>query len=182
MEKDYIWLALGYSLPVKPSANRVYLWRKLRELGANTRPGTALLPHSRQNLQRLRELKAKVQAMGGEASLAELRFIDEQDNTKLVDWFKKQSEKEYNELLHEMMELCERSEKGSVKAIQKRLDLIRSRDYFEIRHELEADKPLPLSLGAELNFEGGLADLINDIKQGVRDIGSLFAQGGNQPK
>ena len=28
------WMGLGYNLPVNPSKNRVYVWRKLKEFGA----------------------------------------------------------------------------------------------------------------------------------------------------
>ena len=28
------WIGLGYNLPVNPSKNRVYVWRKLKEMGA----------------------------------------------------------------------------------------------------------------------------------------------------
>lgn len=29
------WLALGYSVPVNPSKNRVYVWRKLKSTAQN---------------------------------------------------------------------------------------------------------------------------------------------------
>ena len=28
------WIGMGYNLPVNPSKNRVYVWRKLKEVGA----------------------------------------------------------------------------------------------------------------------------------------------------
>ena len=34
MAEQLRWLALGYSVPVNPSKNRVYVWRKLKEYGA----------------------------------------------------------------------------------------------------------------------------------------------------
>lgn len=44
------WLALGYSVPVNPSKNRVYVWRKLKEYGAEYfKQGVALLPYNRQS-------------------------------------------------------------------------------------------------------------------------------------
>ena len=34
MAEPLRWLALGYSVPINPSKNRVYVWRKLKEYGA----------------------------------------------------------------------------------------------------------------------------------------------------
>ena len=34
MAEPIRWLALGCSVPVNPSKNRVYIWRKLKEYGA----------------------------------------------------------------------------------------------------------------------------------------------------
>ena len=39
------WLGLGYNVPVNPSKNRVYVWRKLKEFGASYfKQGVAILP------------------------------------------------------------------------------------------------------------------------------------------
>lgn len=44
---ELYWIALSYHLPSDSSKSRVYLWRKLRELGAeNLRPGIAVLPRT----------------------------------------------------------------------------------------------------------------------------------------
>ena len=50
MAEPIRWLALGYSVPVNPSKNRVYVWRKLKEYGAEYfKQGVALLPYNRQS-------------------------------------------------------------------------------------------------------------------------------------
>ena len=54
---ELYWIALSYHLPSDSSKSRVYLWRKLRELGAeNLRPGIAVLPRTPENLRRMRQL------------------------------------------------------------------------------------------------------------------------------
>ena len=69
------WLALGYSVPVNPSKNRVYVWRKLKEYGAEYfKQGVALLPYNRQSYTKFKYLSAKILEMGGEASIVEMKF------------------------------------------------------------------------------------------------------------
>ena len=57
MDSPRKWLALGYSLPINPSRNRVYVWRKLKELGAEYfKQGVAILPGNKKNSARLARL------------------------------------------------------------------------------------------------------------------------------
>ena len=68
---ELYWIALSYHLPSDSSKSRVYLWRKLRELGAeNLRPGIAVLPRTPENLRRMRQLLQKIREM-----------VKERDNT-----------------------------------------------------------------------------------------------------
>ena len=61
---ELYWIALSYHLPSDSSKSRVYLWRKLRELGAeNLRPGIAVLPRTPENLRRMRQLLQKIREM-----------------------------------------------------------------------------------------------------------------------
>ena len=77
MAEPIRWLALGYSVPVNPSKNRVYIWRKLKEYGAEYfKQGVAILPYNRQSYTKLKHLQAKILEMGGEASIVEMKFLD----------------------------------------------------------------------------------------------------------
>ena len=61
MAEPIRWLALGYSVPVNPSKNRVYIWRKLKEYGAEYfKQGVAILPYNRQSYTKLKHLQAKI--------------------------------------------------------------------------------------------------------------------------
>ena len=42
MAEPIRWLALGYSVPVNPSKNRVYIWRKLKVLLSCRTTGKAI--------------------------------------------------------------------------------------------------------------------------------------------
>jgi len=94
------WLALGYTVPVSPSKARVYIWRKLKECGAEYfKQGVAVLPNFSQSMQQFSMLAQKIRQMGGEASIVELRFIDPVDEAQMTARFRKQVENEYQELL-----------------------------------------------------------------------------------
>ena len=38
-----VWLGITYTVPAKPSKARVYIWRKLKELGAEYYHGMAMV-------------------------------------------------------------------------------------------------------------------------------------------
>ena len=88
MAEPIRWLALGYSVPVNPSKNRVYIWRKLKEYGAEYfKQGVAILPYNRQSYTKLKHLQAKILEMGGEASIVEMKFLDPKDEREMVRSF-----------------------------------------------------------------------------------------------
>ena len=135
------WLALGYNVPINPSKNRVYVWRKLKEYGAGYfKQGVAILPKSAQNLTRFRNLAGKILEMGGEASIVELKFLDPRDEQDTIARFCTQSENEYTELLRDCAHLLDNmrdslfpSNEGSeyLRKMIKRYGQVQSRDYFK---------------------------------------------------
>lgn len=131
-----VWLALSYNVPVNPSKNRVYVWRKLREYGAGYfKQGVALLPMSAQSMAKFRQLSAKIREMGGEATIAELRYCDARDEAEAIERFRKQAEDEYLELMRDCAALMgnlfsagDRSER--FKRVARRFKQAQARDYF----------------------------------------------------
>jgi len=66
------WLLLHYKLPTDPSAPRVYIWRKLKRLGAILFQDTVwVLPRTARTLEQFQWLSAEIIEMGGEAALWE---------------------------------------------------------------------------------------------------------------
>src|SRR5512134_877635 len=62
------WLLLHYRLPSKPSALRVYIWRKLKRLGAILlHEAVWVLPDQPRTAEQIQWLTAEIQEMGGEA-------------------------------------------------------------------------------------------------------------------
>ena len=142
-----IWLTLGYNVPVNPSRNRVYVWRKLKEFGAGYfRPGVAILPKTPDSLGQFRALTKKIREMGGEAVLAELRFLEEVDEANTIRTFNDQSRDEYMELMKDCAHLMDNIKENifpdqgadSVRKMMRRYGKVKSRDHFQSGHGGEA--------------------------------------------
>lgn len=167
------WLGLGYNIPPTPSRNRVYIWRKLREFGAEYfRSGVAVLPNTPENLENFRRLAKRIGEMAGEATLIALDFLDEKDETELIDRFRKQTEGEYQQLLEEAEELLRQqraqpltNEAGSrLKRLQRQLMRVRGREHFAggLTQELESGFSQLIEA-----LRGTAGDFSNQLRQSI---------------
>jgi hypothetical protein len=94
------WLLLHYKLPSKPSALRVYIWRKLKRLGAILlHEAIWVLPDQPRTVEQVQWLTAEIQEMGGEAYSWRASTILGQDNESLTQQFNDQVDKVYSDLL-----------------------------------------------------------------------------------
>ncbi|WRS26743.1 Chromate resistance protein ChrB [Oscillospiraceae bacterium MB08-C2-2] len=135
------WVALGYNVPVNPSKNRVYVWRKLKEMGvAYFKQGVAVLPKNQKSIAAFRALAAKIRSMKGEASLIEITFLDPEDEQEFVSRFRLQSEGEYGELMRDCANLMESIRHNlltdpalpdHIGRMIKRYTKVKQRDYFK---------------------------------------------------
>ena len=99
------WLAVTYKVPTEPSRTRVYLWRKLKELGAvYLQQGTAVLPMTEVLLAQVLALKAGVVSSGGEVLVGRMEFVEEEDDARVIAAFQLQRNGDYDEIV----EQCER--------------------------------------------------------------------------
>ena len=166
-----VWLALSYNVPINPSKARVYVWRKLKEFGAEYfKQGVAILPISAQSMQQFATLAQKIRQMGGEASIVELRFTDPVDEAQMTARFKKQAEDEYTALLNDcknaLRELrnlpaafsLSQQDGERMKQVVKRYRKARSKDYFKT--------------GTSREIEAGIDEMIDS----VREIASDFSK------
>jgi len=65
-EERQKWLGITYTAPAKPSKARVYIWRKLKELGAEYYHGMAMIPQSPKTLDSVKKLAARMRELGAE--------------------------------------------------------------------------------------------------------------------
>jgi Protein ChrB, N-terminal len=69
------WLLFLYKVPHEPSSYRVYVWRKLKRIGALLLHDSAwALPMSSRSLAQFQELAAEIAKLGGDSLLWEARL------------------------------------------------------------------------------------------------------------
>lgn len=77
----HTWLLFLYKVPHEPSSHRVYVWRKLKRLGAILLHDAAwALPMTPRSLEQFQGLAAEIADLGGDSLLWEARLaIGKQD-------------------------------------------------------------------------------------------------------
>src|SRR5947209_8223835 len=74
------WLQLTYKVPSEPSQKRVWVWRRLQNLGAYALQNSVyLLPFSEEVEKHFRQLVHEIHDMGGEASIFCVTALDSPD-------------------------------------------------------------------------------------------------------
>jgi hypothetical protein len=94
------WLLLHYKLPTKPSALRVYIWRKLRRMGAILlHDAIWVAPDTPRTAEQFQWLRAEVQEMGGDAFYWKASSILEEHDGSITEMFRNQVDDIYSKLL-----------------------------------------------------------------------------------
>jgi len=120
------WLLIHYKLPNKPSALRVYIWRKLKRLGAILlHEAVWVLPDSPRTTEQIQWLVAEIQEMGGSAYSWRANAIWRQDDESITQQFNEQVDEVYTDLL-------KRLEKPSadLQEISRQYQQAASQDFF----------------------------------------------------
>lgn len=108
------WIALVYSVPANPSKARVFVWRKLRSIGAQAlRPGLALLPNKKEGLSAFESLAKKIREFTGDAVIIEMNFVDPVENEEMRKRFFKADENALKDTLSECAALLDRMNKAT---------------------------------------------------------------------
>lgn len=69
---------LTYKVPAEPAKRRIWLWRKIKGIGAvYLQNGVCLLPRSDAHLRQLKILENEIVEMGGEAVLLETAGLED---------------------------------------------------------------------------------------------------------
>lgn len=173
-----VWLGITYTAPAKPSRARVYIWRKLKELGAEYYHGMAMVPQTPRLLESVRKLTVRMRELGAEVSVLEIRFVDPLDEEKVVAQFKRQAENDFRELFLDFARLYEElgtplegdEEPGRV--LRRRYGKVQSRDFFHVEEELNLSGSLAW-LAEELQ-SGGFERLAADIQGSTGDLYRQF--------
>ena len=79
------WLQLTYRVPSEPSQKRVWVWRRLQNLGAYALQNSVyLLPYSEEVEKHFRQLTNDIREMGGEASIFSVMALDVADEERIL--------------------------------------------------------------------------------------------------
>lgn len=120
------WLLLTYKIPPEPSAKRVYVWRKLKRIGAILHQESCwVLPSNPRTHEQFQWLAAEIIEIGGEATLWRADVILGTSEEMLVQKFIEQVEEPY-------MGITEKLEQGEddLESLSRQYQQILSKDYF----------------------------------------------------
>ena len=132
------WLLLHYKLPNKPSALRVYIWRKLKRLGAILlHEAVWVLPDQPRTAEQIQWLTAEIQEMGGEAYSWRATTILGKTDEEIVQQFNKQVDAAYSTLLKKL----EKS-KVDLQEISREYQQAASQDFFHTKLGLRVREKL----------------------------------------
>ena len=97
------WLLLSYKLPAHPSALRVYVWRKLKRLGAILlNDAIWVLPDTSRTAEHFRWLAAEIQERQGTVNLWRSSLVLGLGEEELIDQFRKELDGEFKTLLKKL--------------------------------------------------------------------------------
>ena len=137
------WLLLHYKLPTKPSALRVYIWRKLKRLGAILlHEAVWVLPDSPRTAEQIQWLTAEIQEMGGEAYSWKANAILGETDETITQQFNEQVDAIYAELLKKL-----EKPRADLQEISRQYQLTASQDFFHSKLGLLVREKLTLKRG-----------------------------------
>jgi hypothetical protein len=119
------WLLLTYRIPREPSAGRVYVWRKLKRLGAlPMQDAIWVLPTSPWTREQFQWLAAEIAELGGEAWCWEARLVLPSQDAALVGQFHAQVEPGYRAILAALA-----APDPDLRALAQRYQQVHAQDY-----------------------------------------------------
>src|SRR6266498_4158094 len=95
------WLQLTYKVPSEPSQRRVWVWRRLQNMGAYALQNSVyLLPFSEEVEKRFCQLAQQIHEMGGAASVFSVMPLDPNDERRIQRALLEVRNSEYNKVVH----------------------------------------------------------------------------------
>jgi hypothetical protein len=120
------WLLLHYKLPNKPTSLRVYIWRKLKRIGAVLLHDSVwVLPDLPRTAEQIQWLTAEIQEMGGEAHSWQATALLAENDDAIKQQFTEQIDAAYSELLKKI-----KMSKPDLQEIARQYQQIAAQDFF----------------------------------------------------
>lgn len=140
------WLLLVYRIPREPTASRVYVWRKLKQLGAiSAQDAIWVLPATPRTREQFRWLASEIVELQGEASLFLSEVVFAGNGPPLREQFEAPVKAAYQEILAAL-----KRPKPDLAALSKKYQQTREQDYFHCELESQVRKKLLATSGGEL--------------------------------
>ncbi len=176
------WLLFFYSVPSKPVANRMRIWRMLSKAGALQLKGSVyILPYSADHHEFFHWLTTSVAAMQGEADFVRTAKLETMQDAEVVALFHRQREKEYA-ALHKRLDELHKGLAASGRAVpdkwldqfarcRKEFDELQRTDFFASPAGRGVEEVLQAldSAVAERLEEGGMAPRRKIVKRKAQD-------------
>ena len=139
------WLLLHYRLPTKPSALRVYIWRKLKRLGALLlHEAVWILPDQPRTAEQVQWLTAEIQEMGGEVYYWRAEPVLGGVDESLIEQFNDQVETVYADLLKKLQKSG-----AELEEISRQYQQVAAQDFFHSKVGLQVREKLTSKRGAK---------------------------------
>jgi hypothetical protein len=123
------WLLLHYNVAAKPSARRVYIWRKLKHLGAILLQNAVwVLPETPRTEEHFRWLATEIHEMEGEALVWRSHLVLGLQEEVLVQRFLAQVDGDYARILKNL-----ERRNAELSKLSRLYQQIHARDYFGSR-------------------------------------------------
>jgi hypothetical protein len=120
------WILLVYNVPRQPSASRVYVWRKLKRLGAVLlQDAVWVLPDTPQTKEHFQWLATEIKELQGEATLWLGTLLADEQEAGLIRQFGDTVEAGYREILDEL-----KTKGPDLPGLSRRYQQLATQDYF----------------------------------------------------
>lgn len=134
MQTNKQWLMLIYKVPRKPTASRVYVWRKLKQLGAvMLQDAVWILPDTERTAEQFQWLAAEITELAGEATLWKSALFSGQQESAVVALFNSRTEEVYREILASL-----KRSRPDLAELGRKFQQALSQDYFQSKLGKEA--------------------------------------------
>ena len=140
-KRESPWLLLVFSLARKSASLRVTIWRKLQRNGSLPLGNSGyLIPNSPENRERFEWLATTIRGQQGEASIVEVRSIDNCSQPQLIKRFTDARTRDYQELLKDLRRVTRsKSSMAVTTRLRQRFQEITTLDFFgsPVRKQVE---------------------------------------------
>ena len=110
IEKPSSWIVVLYDVPSEPSKLKVRIWRDFKKIGAlYPQMSLCLLPNNKENYEKIEKIE-KIILSGGKFIKITATELDEKEHDKILDMYRKERDRQYDEIVEECDEFIEETE------------------------------------------------------------------------